>query len=131
MGAGRLATKSVLVTGAAEGLGRAVADRFSADGVSPIILHNRSNEVAARAVADAVSRAGTVVHLWRADLGSSNGAELLASSTIEILKGTPLDILVLNASAAIILKPLADVTDDEYDTMMTSIPARTSSSYVS
>ena len=60
--------KTVLITGATNGLGRAVAARLSRPGVT-LLLHGRDRQRGAEIVADA-ERAGAMAHFYRADFAA-------------------------------------------------------------
>ncbi|PHR55670.1 MAG: short chain dehydrogenase [Robiginitomaculum sp.] len=86
-------TKSVLITGAGNRIGRALAKGLHADGWAVAIHYNRSKN-AAKELANALgARAVTV----QANLNIPNEVDTLVSRTIEAL-GTPLTALINNAS---------------------------------
>jgi NAD(P)-dependent dehydrogenase (short-subunit alcohol dehydrogenase family) len=79
----------VLVTGATDGLGRALA-RALADGGHTVLVHGRSEE----RIADVLAELGGDARGYRADLSSLAEVDRLAD---ELLAGPPLDVLVNNA----------------------------------
>lgn len=99
--------KAVLVTGAASGIGRAVAARFAAAGC---------RVVAADIDADGLSRAaaeiGGAVRPVAMDLGSPESCEAAVAATVAAFGR--LDVLV-NAGAIILRQPLDAVTAAEVD----------------
>lgn len=97
--------KTAVVTGAARGIGAAIAQRLAADGAAVVINYARSED-AARAVADRIRERGGRATIVKADVGDRAQARTLVAETVEQL-GT-LDILVNNA-ASITLGPLGGI----------------------
>lgn len=90
-----MAERTILVTGATDGLGRAVAEALAGEGVR-LLVHGRSEERLARTVAD-LRRAGGdgAVEAVRADLASLDQVRALAE---EVRRRTDrLDVLLNNA----------------------------------
>ncbi len=90
-----IAAKSVLVTGAAKRLGRAIAIDLAQAGYD-IAMHYNTSEVEAGQAADAIRAAGRRVCLLDADLASENDTAALVGRAIAQLG--PLSALVNNAS---------------------------------
>jgi NAD(P)-dependent dehydrogenase (short-subunit alcohol dehydrogenase family) len=89
-----MSDRTVLITGATDGLGRALAVRLAADGVR-LVLHGRSAE-RLEAVADEVTGAGAPAPVTvRADLASLAEVAALAAQVRE--RVDRLDVLVSNA----------------------------------
>jgi 3-oxoacyl-[acyl-carrier protein] reductase len=107
-----LAGKAAVVTGGSRGIGRAIVERLARDGASVVFgYHNRDAD--ARAVEAAVPNA----HAVRSDLAEPGAIPALFEQAGKHLDG--LDILVLNAAAQFALTPIADVTEEEYDRILT------------
>ncbi|KHN98731.1 oxidoreductase, short-chain dehydrogenase/reductase family [Metarhizium album ARSEF 1941] len=106
MAPGRLQGRVAVVTGAASGFGRGIADKFAKEGAKVVVA-----DVSEDAGKAAASELGGV--FVRADVTkASDWDELLA----EALKAFGhLDIVVNNAGAAYPNKPTEDVTEDEFD----------------
>jgi 3-oxoacyl-[acyl-carrier protein] reductase len=106
--AGILAGRTAVVTGGSRGIGRAIVERLARDGATVVFgYHIREDE--ARAVEKAVPGSRAV----RADLGAPDAVARLFADV------TDLDILVNNAAASFTRTPIAEVTEREYDRIMT------------
>jgi len=100
-GAGPLGDRTVLVTGATSGIGRAVALRLAADGAS-VAIHGRSEAGARETAALLGDRvAGTIL----ADLALPDGPATLLEATTRTLPD--LDAAVLVAGADVLTGPAA------------------------
>ncbi len=100
--------KTALVTGAAQGIGYAIADRLSRDGASLALLDVDPQQLeAARA---ALSAEGRIVLPLRADVSVRAEVEGAVGRTLEAFGH--LDVLVNNAGIAGQWMPLWELTDD-------------------
>jgi NAD(P)-dependent dehydrogenase (short-subunit alcohol dehydrogenase family) len=90
----RLQDKVVIVTGAAGGIGRALAERFGAEGAHVVV--NDVNAAGAETAAQAIVAAGGSALAVAADVSKASQVDRLFEKTIERF-GT-LDVLVNNAS---------------------------------
>ncbi len=97
--AGRI--PAVIVTGASRGLGRGIAERLAAEGLSVVINYAR-NEAAARETAEACRKAsratGQTFPVVQADVGVREQREALVERSFSELGG--IDALVSNAGIA-------------------------------
>jgi 3-oxoacyl-[acyl-carrier protein] reductase len=110
-GATPLARKTALVTGAATGIGKAIAGALAAAGASVVINHNHTPEPAGRAVAEITAAGGTAV---AAAADVSIRAEYQAMVDQMLAAFGRWDILVNNAAVAI-TKPFGQITEAEFD----------------
>jgi len=103
--------KTVLVTGAAQGIGAGIADRFAAAGAQ-IVVHYRRSERAARERVAAIHAAGGQAIAVRADVTDKNDVVRL----IDQVRGAfgRLDVLVNNAGVYP-MAALLDMPEDEWD----------------
>ncbi|MEV5893430.1 SDR family NAD(P)-dependent oxidoreductase [Nonomuraea fuscirosea] len=92
-GTGRLAGRVAIVTGAAHGIGRAIAGGFAAEGAA-VVIADIDGGAADKAAAEVVAAGGTAVGLG-ADVGRAADVDRLFDATLSA-HGT-LDILVNNA----------------------------------
>lgn len=75
-------TRSVLVTGSSRGIGRAIALRLARDGFD-IVLHYRSGQAAAEAVAQEVSALGRTVRMLQFDVADRAATQAALLADIE------------------------------------------------
>jgi NAD(P)-dependent dehydrogenase (short-subunit alcohol dehydrogenase family) len=91
-----LAGKRAVITGGAQGIGRAVAERFLASGAA-VGLWDQDAELV-KATAAELSREGNAVHAMALDVSSAAEVEAAAGATAAALGG--IDNLVANAGIA-------------------------------
>ncbi|MFD5064659.1 SDR family NAD(P)-dependent oxidoreductase [Streptomyces sp. NPDC058394] len=99
---------TALVTGATSGIGRAVAERLAADGMS-VVVTGRNAERGAETVNE-ITAAGGEARFIQADLADPAGIHRLAAEVGEI------DVLVNNAGHAV-LAPTEEMKLSDYDAM--------------
>lgn len=90
----RLQDKKVIVTGAANGIGRAICELFSQEGASALVTDR--DEAGAKAVAAAIVKAGGKAESCRLDLGNRQDIEKAAAHALETFGAV--DILCNNAA---------------------------------
>lgn len=103
----KLAGKTALVTGAASGIGKAIAERFAAEGARVIV-----NDVSAagREVAESIGGAFIL-----ADLADADQTRALAEQAIRVHGGV--DVLVNNAGVQHV-SPIEAFPDEEWERML-------------
>lgn len=109
-GAGRLAGKVALITGADSGIGRAVAALFAREGADIGILYLLEDKDAAdtRAIVEAEGRRAITI---KADVGSKKMCDRAVAQVIEAFGR--LDILVNNAGEQHPDKDIRDITEEQ------------------
>ncbi len=106
----RFENKRVVVTGAAQGMGRAIGTAFADEGARVMLCDlNESG------VADTAAQLGDRVQSSRCDVTSARDVEALVQDSIARLGGV--DILVNNAGV-ITMKQCVDLTEDDWDVVM-------------
>ncbi|MFM2247938.1 MAG: Glucose 1-dehydrogenase [Pseudomonadota bacterium] len=89
--------RRVLITGAGQRVGAAMAQAFSAAGFS-VLLHHRRSAAAAEALAASLSASGPPCATAGADLATVEGCAALAAAALAWAGDAPIDVLVNNAS---------------------------------
>lgn len=102
--------KTVLVTGAARGIGAAIATRFAGEGAS-VVVHYRSDRAGAQRVVAAIAAAGGSARAVKADITTGRAPDAL------IRRSGPVDVLVNNAVFQPIT-PLTAIGVDEWRAVM-------------
>jgi NAD(P)-dependent dehydrogenase (short-subunit alcohol dehydrogenase family) len=106
----RLEGKAAVVTGAARGFGRAIAERFAEEGASVVlgdVLVEEGEEAAA-----AIKDSGGTARFVRADVTSP--AEVAAMIDLAEKDFGHLDIVVANAGI-VVLSSMEDMTEEQFD----------------
>jgi 3-oxoacyl-[acyl-carrier protein] reductase len=109
-----LENRAALVTGASRGIGRATALALAKAGAHVLIHYGRSRQEAESLVVE-IRRKGGRADAISADLGTREGAELLAKQVRQII-GDRLDVLVLNAGISKSAR-IADHTIEDFDNL--------------
>lgn len=110
----RLQGKVALVTGSAQGIGRAIVERFASEGAD-VVVNYRSGPEAAEEVAAAARAAGVRAVALQADVSSvSEVRGLIARAVAEMGR---LDVLVNNAGVET-HAPFWDVVESDYDKVL-------------
>lgn len=109
----KLEGKVALVTGAGQGIGRAIALRLARDGADIAIVD--MNEAKMSDVAAEVRDLGRKATTFKADVSKRDDVYAAVENAEKILGG--FDVMVNNAGIAQV-QPIADVTQDEFDKIM-------------
>jgi 3-oxoacyl-[acyl-carrier protein] reductase len=111
---GALEGKRALVTGAASGIGRAIATAFAAEGAHVAVV-DRAPRQTTNAVAASIEAGGGKAFAVQADVSDEAQVLALFETALEKLGG--LDILVNNAGI-LIEKPLLETTAADFDRLI-------------
>jgi 3-oxoacyl-[acyl-carrier protein] reductase len=103
--------KVAIVTGASRGIGRAIAERFAAQGAK-VAVNYVSAEAEANKVVGGIKRAGGEAVAVRGDVSKSADVKALVESTIK--QFDRVDILVNNAGV-MVTKAALDTTEEDWD----------------
>jgi len=110
----RLAAKVALITGAARGIGKAIAERFASDGAA-VAIGDVANEAAARETLSAIERSGGKGMVKMFDVGDAAQVDAAVADVLSALGR--IDILVNNAG---ITRDnlLMRMSEDEFDAVI-------------
>ena len=100
-----------IVTGASNGIGRAIAERLAQDGAMVIVNYGKSADKAKAVVAGIEAKGGQAVAI-HADMSQMPEVHRLIRETVR--RFGRLDILINNAGT-FVRKALIDTTEEEYD----------------
>lgn len=110
-GSGRLAGKVAIVTGAARGIGRGIAEHLAALGAKVVVNYVNAEEAARDVVSGIEARGGTAVTI-QGDVGIRADAEALVAGTVE--RFGRVDVLVNNAGICP-FRDFFEITDDVWE----------------
>ena len=108
-----LAGKITVVTGAGQGIGQAIAERFARSGASVCI--GDLNAERGAAVADGIVANGGAARFVRCDVSLANEVDALVEAAVDAFGGV--DVLVNNAAIAI-YRNLVDYSGAEWDQVL-------------
>ena len=106
--------KTVLVTGAAKGIGAAIVEEFAREGYQ-VLLHYNTSKQKAQNLKEKLTNNGQNVEIYKADLTKKAEVEQMVDTILS--KYGKIDVLVNNAGISQI-KPFADIEEDEWDNMI-------------
>src|SRR6266851_532843 len=107
----RLANKVAIVTGSSRGIGKAIAERFAAEGAK-VTVNWVGREREAQAVVDSIKKGGGDALSVRADVSSSGDVRELVRATVD--RFGRVDILVNNAGV-MFTKSVLETNEDDWD----------------
>ncbi|KAK1542061.1 benzoate 4-monooxygenase cytochrome P450 [Colletotrichum paranaense] len=107
-----MSTRTALVTGSANGIGRAIALRLAQDGFQIAIDDLASQEVKLRELQYELELKGVRTAVLTADISNEDDVVNLIRNTSEMLGG--IDVMVANAGV-ILVKPILEISASEWD----------------
>lgn len=106
-------TRVAIVAGGSGGIGRAVAERLAADGMS-VMVHYEGNARRADEVVKAITAAGGTAATGHADIADPDQVEQLFAGTEEHFGGVD---VVVNTAGIMLLSPLSELRLGDFDEM--------------
>lgn len=106
--------KTVLVTGGAQGIGRAVVELMAVNGYEVVLNYYRS-EKEANEIKKTLEQKGCRIEIFKANVAKRNEVKNLVAFALE--KFGKIDVLVNNAGISQI-KPFMEVTDQDWEEMI-------------
>ena len=107
----RVQDKSIIVTGAGQGIGEGIAKRLAQEGARVIVNHIR-RELGEKVVA-AITAAGGKASFVKADVNKSADMKALVQAAVD--RHGRLDVMVNNAGWTHRNRPALEVSEDEFD----------------
>src|SRR6056297_3962398 len=104
---------TAVVTGASSGIGRAVAERFAADGADVVVCSREQENV--DPVAEGIREDGGNALAVECDVTDRDAVDALVEATVESFGG--LDVLVNNAGASF-MAPFEDISANGWETIV-------------
>jgi NAD(P)-dependent dehydrogenase (short-subunit alcohol dehydrogenase family) len=109
----RFEGKNVIVTGAGQGIGRAIAERFAAEGADVMLIGRRRGPL--EEVEAELGAAGGSAWVHTADVSSSDDVDAAVAAANE--RWSRIDVLVNNAGIAE-EKPFLEIEDESWDRIL-------------
>ena len=106
--------KTVIVTGGAKGIGRAIAFEYANSGYN-VIINYKTSEKEANLIKEELTKQGKNVEIYKADLCKKEEVENMIKFVEKKYK--TIDVLINNAGISQI-KPFADIEEDDWDNMI-------------
>ncbi len=116
VGCGKLTSRKALITGGDSGIGRAVAIAFAREGADVAISYLPSEQADAQAVVELIEQAGRKAVALPGDISDEQVCRKLVQDAVAGLGG--LDILVNNAAVQDTTPSLAEITSEQFDTVL-------------
>jgi 3-oxoacyl-[acyl-carrier protein] reductase len=107
------ALRVAIVTGATGGIGRAVAERLAADGLT-VVVHYASNDPLAMEIVDTITAVGGVANAVGGDIADEHQMAALFGQTEQLYGGVD---VVVNTAGIMLLAPIAELDLADFDRM--------------
>lgn len=111
-----LSGKVAIVTGSSRGIGRAIAERLGRDGANVVVTY-AGNRDQGEEVAAVIKANGSDAIVLQLDLSKLDDIRSLFQNTISHFG--KLDILIISGGAPRLVKPIAETTEAEFDSVFT------------
>lgn len=110
----RLKNKTAIVTGAASGMGKAIAELFAKEGAYVVVVD--LNEAGVQTTVEAIQSQGGIANGITLDLSSQGAAEIILDKTLHAYGRV--DILVNNAGIMDNFKTVGEATDELWEKVL-------------
>ena len=110
----KLENKSIVVTGASSGMGRAIVERFVKEGAKVVAVARRLERL--NELAESLKNEAGEIVVLQGDVSKLEDNEKMINLAVE--KFGKLDVLVNNAGIMDDMSPIADATDEMYEKVM-------------
>ena len=107
----RVSNKSIIVTGAGNGIGEGIAKRLAAEGGKVIV--NDINEAGGQRVVAEITAAGGTAAFFKADVTKSAEVKAMVDEAVRLYGR--LDVVVNNAGWTHRNRPMLEVSEEEFD----------------
>ena len=110
----KLKDKSIVVTGASSGMGKAIVELFAQEGGNVVAVARRKERL--DALAEELKDAPGKVVPFPADVTLKENNEAMIDKAVE--EFGKLDVLINNAGVMDDMSPMGEVTDEKYENVM-------------
>ncbi len=110
----RLAGKSIVVTGASSGMGRAIVERYVREGAYVVAVARRKERL--DELAESLSNEAGKIVVFQGDVSKHEDNEAMIDLAVK--EFGKLDVLVNNAGIMDDMSPIGDATDEMYEKVM-------------
>ncbi len=112
----KLKDKSVVVTGASSGMGKAIVELFAKEGASVVAVARRKERL--EALAESLKDAPGRVVVFTGDISTRADCEAMLETAVK--EFGKLDVLVNNAGVMDDMAPIAEASDEKYERVMST-----------
>ena len=106
--------KTVLITGAAKGIGAAIAEELARDEYQ-VIINYKTSEQKAKELKEKLTKDGLNVEIYKADVAKKEEVQKMVQDILK--KYGKIDVLINNAGISQI-KPFANIEEEDWDAIM-------------
>lgn len=112
----RLDGRFAIVTGASDGIGRAVAEAYALSGAEVVLVSRRRAEL--EKVQRVIQSKGGQAHVVSADISDLHDVRALEADVSPIIAGRPLAMILVNCAGFGFTKAALDTTEEDWDKLL-------------
>lgn len=112
----RLDGRLAIVTGASDGIGRAIAEAYAASGAELVLVSRRRVEL--EKVQRAIESNGGKAHAISADISDLHDVRALETDVSPVIAGRRLAIILVNCAGFGFTKAALDTTEEDWDNLL-------------